>query len=205
MDADTKRALVQAYDSHAQERDQSTLPEWKRAVRAAFLELVRAEGRTTLLEIGAGTGISSRFYQENGLRVVAIDLSPVMVRFCRDKSVPALRMDTFRLGFRPGSFEAVWALNCLLHVPKRDLPGVLSEIRAVMKPGGLFYLGQWGGSAFEGVWEDDHYDPKRFFSFQTDEEIAGTVGRWFESVSFKGFRPGDGEAYFQSMVWRCPR
>ena len=205
MDGDVKRALVQAYDRHARERDKSRFPQWKSVERASFAELLRGEGKTSLLEIGAGTGRDSRFYQENGLSVVATDLSPVMVRFCREKDVPALLMDSYRLGFKAESFDAVRALNCLLHVPRRDFAGVLSEIRTVMRPGGLFYLGQWGegeGVGFEGVWEEDHYAPKRFFSFQTDEEIAGTVGEWFEPVSFKGFHPDDGQARFQSMVWR---
>ncbi len=195
---------MQAYDRYARARDESEFPEWKRAEGAAFAGLVRGEGKTSLLEIGAGTGRDSRFYQENGLRAVATDLSPAMVRICREKAVPALRMDSYHLGFRTESFDAVWALNTLLHVSRRDLPGVLSGIQAVMRPGGLFYLGQWGGigTGFEGVWEDDHYTPNRFFCFQTDEEIKEAAGRWFEPISFKGFHPGGGSAYFQSSVWR---
>ena len=28
---------------------------------------------------------------------------------------------------------------------------------------GLFVLGLWGGEDFEGVWENDRYEPARFF------------------------------------------
>ncbi len=204
MDCDIKRMLVQAYDRYAAARDGSVFPDWKRAEREGFTQLVKAEGKTTLLEIGAGPGRDCRFYQDNGLGVVATDISPEMIRLCRAKGVPGILMDCYRLGFKGDSFDAVWALNSLLHVPRRRLPGVLAEIRAVLRPRGLLYLGQWGGNGFEGILEDDHYTPKRFFSFQSDEEITGAVGRLFEPVSFKGIRPGGGRAHFQSMIWRNP-
>lgn len=56
------------------------------------------------------------------LQVVATDLSPAMVGFCRQKGLDAHVMDFLHLDFPAGSFDAVYALNCLLHVPNADLP-----------------------------------------------------------------------------------
>lgn len=59
MDSDVKRALAQAHDRYARARDESKFPEWKSVERASFTGLVRGEGKTSLLEIGAGTGRDS--------------------------------------------------------------------------------------------------------------------------------------------------
>ena len=202
MDHDIKKMLVQTYDRYARVREESTFPEWKRTERGHFADLVKAEGKRSLLEIGAGTGRDSRFFQDIGMRSVATDIAPEMVRLCREKEVPGIQMDGYRLGFQNESFDVAWAMNSLLHVPRMDLPGVLAEIRAVLKPDALFYLGMWGGKEFEGIWEDDYYTPKRFFSFHADAELLKTVQGWFEVVSFKGIDPEGGKGHFQSMILR---
>jgi SAM-dependent methyltransferase len=61
-----------------------------------------------------------------------------------------------------GSFDAVYALNCLLHVPSPDLPSVLAAIEEVLVPGGLLYVGTWGGVDEEGSIRDDHHPVPAF-------------------------------------------
>ena len=96
---------------------------------------------------------------------------------CRQKGLKAFERDFLHLGFPPASFDAVYAINCLLHVPKRELPAVLAAIRLVLKPGGLFFLGLWGGVDSEHIWEGDTYEPKRFFSLYTDDICGQPCGR----------------------------
>jgi SAM-dependent methyltransferase len=88
------------------------------------------------------------------------------------------------------SFGAVYAMNCLVHVPKAQLRGVLEGISRVIKPGGLFYLGIYGGREFEGVWDGDYFEPKRFFCHHLDEELCSLVGAYFrlENVSANSAR-----------------
>ena len=75
-----------------------------------------------------------------------------------------------------------------------DLAAALSGIRAVLKPGGLFYLGVYGGDAPEEGFSDDG----RFFSFRTDHELLTYGKEWFEILDFHVVR--DGESRFQSMT-----
>jgi SAM-dependent methyltransferase len=111
-------------------------------------------------------------------------------------------MDFLRLDFPPESFDAVYALNCLLHVPNADLPAVLRTIRAVLVPGGLFFLGAYGGDGAEGVATDDDHDPPRFFSWRTGEQTRGYAGRLFDIVDFHTVAL-DGIA-FQSLTLSRP-
>jgi SAM-dependent methyltransferase len=154
------------------------------AERGAFLARLRERGCGRLLEIGAGTGQDSLFFQRHGLDVVAADLSPAMVARCREKGVDARVMDFRRPDLPPASFDAVYALNCLLHVPNSDLPAALSAIRALLRPGGLFFLGVYGGEQEEGIAEGDWHDPPRFFSLRTDEQIQRHAAESFDIVDF---------------------
>src|SRR5690606_27119632 len=106
--------------------------------------------------------------RDQGLDVTCTDLSPEMVALCRAKGLHAHVMDFLHLDFPPASFDAVFALNCLLHVPGADLDRVLTEIHRMLRPSGLFFYGVYGGWSFEGVWPDDQHDPKRFFVFYPD-------------------------------------
>jgi len=196
--------LRQAYDRQAKNRDRREIQSWKLVERGNFLTLLQQEQKQTLLELGAGTGIDGRFFQEEGLSVICTDFSPEMVRLCRAKGLAACRMDFAHLAFRDDHFDAAYALNCLLHLPKPELPGVLQEIRRVLKPGGLFFMGVYGGTDHEGVWEDDAYEPKRFFSFYTDEHIQEVVSRVFTVHTFKRIEIGDekSDLHFQFLILR---
>ena len=177
--------LRAAYDRAADERDKRELSPWKERERQAYLELLQQEDKHTLLEIGAGSGRDSLFFQQNGLRVISSDLSPEMVRFCRQKGLEAYEMDFLNLDFAAASFEAVYALSCLLHVPKAYLAEALLEIRRVMTPGGLFLLGVYGGIEQDGSWEDDKHVPKRHFALYLDEQIKAIMGDFFAIRDFK--------------------
>jgi SAM-dependent methyltransferase len=72
--------LRKAYDARAAWRDGQGKEPWKLTGRQAFRERLAPGAR--LLEIGAGTGQDSAYFQAEGFAVVAADLSPVMVEHC---------------------------------------------------------------------------------------------------------------------------
>ena len=195
--------LRAAYDGGVERRDAEVKKPWKLAERSAFAERLRDEGCARLLEVGAGTGQDSAFFMEQGLTVVAADLSPAMVERCRARGVDARVMDFLHLDFPAASFDAVWAMNCLLHVPNADLPAVLAAIRDVLRPGGLFFLGVYGGSGEEGIAEWDEHDPPRFFSRRSDEQIQRYASACFDIVDFHTTTTA-GVWPFQSLTLRRP-
>jgi SAM-dependent methyltransferase len=202
--AEVKRDLRRAYDAMADVRDVMDDEAWKQAERARFRDLLRAAGATSLLEIGAGHGVSGRFFADAGFEVVCVDLSPELVARCRARGLAAHVMDFGALEFPAASFHAGFAMNCLLHVPRADLDRVLRSIRRVLAPGGLFYWGQYGGHDFEGVYPEDTYQPKRFFSRMTDERIQRAASKAFEIVDFRSIPRGEGWSYHALVLCRNP-
>jgi SAM-dependent methyltransferase len=131
-----------------------------------------------------------------------IDMSPAMIRLCQAKGISACVMDIDSLGFESNSFDAVYALNSFLHLQKSEFPVALVNVRNALRPDGLFYLGIYGGYDFEGVWGQDSYTPKRFFSFYSDENLKKFLIEYFKIVYFKNIQLGEGNIAFQSVILR---
>lgn len=198
---EAKEILRQSYNNFAGEREKSTQQEWKVKIRDSFLELLKNEGKTSILDIGAGTGRDSKFFMDKNMDVTAVDLSDEMIKLCQVKGINSQRLDFYNLHEIGKKFDAVWSMNSLLHVKKADLGSVLEEIKNVLNPSGLFFMGVYGGEDSEGIWEDDIYTPHRFFSFYTDENIKKVVSDHIKIVSFEIIETG-GNSHFQSIIMK---
>lgn len=84
-----------------------------------------------VLEVGAGRG----YLQDVVRDYTALDISPTARRFFRKPFVLGSATD---LPFADGSFDAVWTIWVLEHVPNPEQ--AMSEMRRVLKPGGVLYL-----------------------------------------------------------------
>ena len=198
---DLRGDLREAYDRNAALRNVGELALWKLEERRRFFELLRTREAHSLLEIGSGPGMTAAWFRDQGLAVTCVDLSPENVRLCQDKGLASSVMDVTSLEFSDASFDAVYTMNCLLHLPKPELPYALQEIHRILRPSGLAYVGVYGGRDSEGIWEGDEYEPKRFFSFHTDDAILAAVHPWFEVALFKRIECMSGvDLHFQSMI-----
>lgn len=202
MYGDVIKDLRTAYDASVTLREGHEPDGWKITERWRVLERLTAAGTRTLLEIGAGTGVHGRFFADQGLDVTSTDLSPAMVAACHMKGLTAYERDFLHLDVPGSPFDAVFAMNCLLHVPRADFAAVLRSIQGVLKPGGLFYLGQYGGIVRESAWEHDTYEPKRFFSYLTDEALLSAVGAVYSLDDFRtiDLESSRGDLHFQALM-----
>ncbi|WP_416730813.1 class I SAM-dependent methyltransferase [Fictibacillus sp. JL2B1089] len=202
MDLLLKESLKASYNEQADSRDRVEIESWKIKELDLFIAALRNDGFHSLLDMGAGSGQHGKYLSDHKLDVTCIDLSPNMVETCRAKGLSAEIMDYYTLDFQAESFDAVWAMNTLLHVPKVSLPAVLKNIHTVLAQDGLFYMGVYGGKDSEGVWQEDSYIPKRFFSFYTDENLLEVVSPLFDVIDFHIVPEAGGSMDFQSLMLR---
>lgn len=92
------------------------------------------------LEIGCGTGEFTRLLAGRAERVLAVDLSPQMIRGARERSrlyanVEFVEGDVMECRFPADRFDCVATLTTLHHLP---IERVLRMIRRILKPGGVF-------------------------------------------------------------------
>ncbi|MCL2356842.1 MAG: class I SAM-dependent methyltransferase [Defluviitaleaceae bacterium] len=198
-----KSNLRKFYNADAAGRNDREQDDFKIAHREAFCNLISGEGKKTLLELGAGPGHDSKFFAERGLEVTAIDLSPEMVRLCKEKGIDAREADFYNLAELGKKFDCVWAMNSLLHVPKTDLREVLQGIFDVLNPGGFFYMGVWGGRDSEHIYTlGEVCETPRFFSFFTQEKLRDELQSVFNILSFEEIDNARDGTAFQSIVMR---
>ena len=194
-------ALVKTYEKYAHERASHSPDAFKVQERTTFLKFLNAEERETLLEIGCGHGRDAQFFQRHRLRVLAVDNTPMMVKLTAEKGIAAQVLDCYDLDDINETFDAVYTLNCLLHIPKQDMDQVLRLIARRLNENGLMYLGLWGDEDFEGIWEQDRYEPKRFFSFWKAEALLSVLQQWFRLEYYRRLEPYEGRV-FNSLIVR---
>ncbi|MSQ31460.1 MAG: class I SAM-dependent methyltransferase [Dehalococcoidia bacterium] len=194
-------SLRAAYDAQASARDQFQPEPWKVGECLRFLTRLQAEGKSPLLELGPGPGVQAKFFHDHGLQVLGLDLSPENVRLCREKGLDARVGDILHLNLSGQTFDAALTINCLLHMPVADLPRALRSIRNVLEPGALLDLGQYGGFERAGVRESDTYEPKRFYSFLSNEHLLELAALVFEIVDFRQVEDGPAEqGHFHALT-----
>ena len=94
------------------------------------------------LEIGCGTGAFSRRLAERAERVVALDLSPAMIRVAQSGSThfPNIRFevaDAMSWNCPAAHFDCISSIATLHHLQQREL---LLKLRKALKPGGVLIV-----------------------------------------------------------------
>lgn len=94
----------------------------------------------SVLEIGCGAGEFSRLLAARAESVLAVDLSPQMIRVARERSRPHpnidfVAADVMTLPLPDNHFDCVATLTTVHHLP---LESVLRKVRKTLKPGGMF-------------------------------------------------------------------
>ncbi|WP_231931818.1 demethylmenaquinone methyltransferase [Micromonospora echinospora] len=105
---------------------------WRRATRAALA----LEPGERVLDVGAGTGVSTEELARSGAYAVGADLSLGMLAAGRRvrPEVPLLAGDALRLPFADATFDAVTISFALRNVSDPD--AALRELARVTRPGG---------------------------------------------------------------------
>jgi ubiquinone/menaquinone biosynthesis C-methylase UbiE len=142
---------------------------------------IHAVAPSTILEVGCGTGVfAERLVRENPqASVVATDQSPRFVALTVERGVTAQQADVQDLPFDDDTFDVVAALWMLYHVP--DLDQALSEVRRVLRPGGLFVAVTNGDDHLADLMRDAG-ERKNVTSFST-ENGAAALRRHFEDTT----------------------
>lgn len=205
--ANFKELLRAAYDADATRRtdNEDKRQSWKLSARQRFAELAKAEHKQTLLEIGAGAGVDSSYFQTQGFDVLATDLSPKMIEACKQRGVNAQVLDLYDITSLHKQFDAIYSLNVLLHIPKKDLKKVLAGIHDALAPNGIFFYGVYGGVEKEETFTDpSKMNLPRFFSFLDDQTLVDFASSQFTIIEADNVALEDdgSELHFQSLILR---
>jgi SAM-dependent methyltransferase len=145
-------AVRESYDTVAAEyvarvKNPADLDPLSRAILAAFTEVVRADGRGPVADLGCGPGKVTAHLAGLGVSVFGVDVSPKMIELAR-AAHPDLRfsvgsMTALEIG--DGELGGVLAYYSTHHTPPEFLPVVYAEFHRVLAPGGHLLLAGYVG------------------------------------------------------------
>jgi SAM-dependent methyltransferase len=138
--------LPASYDAVASEYEATFLDELddKPQDREMLRHFIEA-ATDPIVDLGCGPGQVGRFVRDHDRAVVGVDISAAMTRLAFTRLDGAVVSDIRRLPFAGGSLGGVVAFYSLIHLPREDLNGALTETYRVLRPGGQLLL-----SAHEG-------------------------------------------------------
>jgi SAM-dependent methyltransferase len=119
---------------------------------AALLDAIEADAPFSILDLGCGPGRDLRYFRSLGHEAVGLDGSQEFVAMARAHSgCEVLHQNFLALALPENRFDGIFANASLFHVPSRELPRVLLELRAALKPGGVLFCSNPRGNNEEGL------------------------------------------------------
>lgn len=124
---------------------------------AALLSHIEATPPFAILDLGCGPGRDLKTFKALGHRVVGLDGASRFVAMAREHSgCEVWQQSLLALQLPDGHFDGVFANAVLFHVPGQELPRVLHELHATLKPGGVLFSSNPRGEGQEG-WSAGRY------------------------------------------------
>ncbi|WP_233225034.1 class I SAM-dependent methyltransferase [Nocardia sp. MDA0666] len=175
-------AVAAAYDEVAELytglfRDAMVNAPVDRAMLGLFAELVRAEDRGPVADLGCGPGRITGHLDALGLNTFGLDASAEMIRMAREVH-PHLRFEhrsMEKLEVADGGLGAIVAWYSIIHMPPEQLPDLFAEFARALAADGYLML------AFQAA--DDGADRQPY-----DHKVAPVV-RWSPEALAEMLRP----------------
>lgn len=166
----------------------------------ALLEAIEGNPPFSILDLGCGPGRDLRHFRSLGHDAVGLDGSKEFVAMARSFSgCEVLHQDFLAMALPESRFDGVFANASLFHVPSQELPRVLLELSATLKPRGVLFCSNPRGNNQEGS-SGDRYSC--FFDLDTWRTYLTSAG--FIEVQHYYRPPGlpcDKQPWLAS-VWR---
>ena len=167
-----------------------------------------------ILDIGCGIGQLTAAMKEvfPDAEVWGLDVAAPMLRFAHKQAV-AWNMDvnyTQRLAedtrFPDASFDIVTAYILFHEIPKDVAPGILQEVSRVLRPGGVFFIRDFGTNRKVAPfgrymsWKDHTLNEEPFSQDFIRSDFAGTV----ESAGFRRLEASEGQGFLKDYIFVKP-
>lgn len=193
-------ATLDHYDGQAEAFWQATRDHDVRQNIDALLARIEGTPPFAVLDFGCGPGRDLRTFADLGHRATGLEGAPAFVAMARAHSgCDVLQQDFLHLDLPRQRFDGIYANASLFHVPTSEVPRVLAELHAALKPRGVLFASNPHGNDVEG-WNRGRYGayhaPATWSRFVTD---AG-----FELID-EYFRPAGlprAEQPWLATVWR---
>ena len=148
--------IIDLYDRRADDFDRER---GQTLVEKQWLDrfTARLAPRASILDLGCGPGRDLKTFLAMGHRPVGLDGTPRFVQMARAASgCEVWEQDFLQLQLPAARFDGIFANAVLFHVPGQELPSVLRELHATLRPRGVLFSSNPRGGNQEG-WNRGRY------------------------------------------------
>ena len=141
---------------------------------AALLQHIEASAPFAILDLGCGPGRDLMAFAKLGHIAVGLEGAARLAAMARTTSGCEVRQqDLLALDLPQQRFDGVFANAVLFHVPSQELPRVLHQLHATLKPGGVLFSSNPRGRNEEG-WSGERYGA--YHDLETWRRYLSAVG-----------------------------
>lgn len=165
---------LEHYDSRPQDFWEGTRDHDVSQNIAAVLDRIEVEPPYTILDFGCGPGRDLKTFADLGHVAIGLEGAPQFAAMARSYSgCEVWQQDFLKLDLPAGRFDGVYANASLFHVPAQELPRVLKDLHATLKPGGVLFSSNPRGNDEEG-WNRGRYGA--YYSLETWRSCLSNAG-----------------------------
>ena len=124
---------------------------------ASLLRHIEATAPFTLLDFGCGPGRDLKAFTSLGHTAIGLEGASGFAAMARaDSGCEVWQQDFLALALPSERFDGIFANASLFHVPSQELPRVLQQLHASLKPRGVLFSSNPRGNGEEG-WNGGRY------------------------------------------------
>lgn len=165
------RKTLQHYDSGAEQFRDATKDHDVSQNIEALLRAIEGPKPFTILDMGCGPGRDLSAFTQLGHVAIGLDGSAKFAAMARAQGFEVWQQDFLALDLPDARFDGIFANASLFHVPTSELPRVLRELHATLKPRGILFSSNPRGNNDEG-WSGDRYGAFHDFAAWRDYVTA---------------------------------
>jgi len=140
----------------------------------ALLRHIVGPSPFTILDFGCGPGRDLAALTRLGHRAIGLDGAPEFVAMASAATgCEVWQQDFLKLELPEAMFDGIFANASLFHVPTQELPRVLRDLRAALKPEGVLFSSNPRGNDEEG-WQGDRFGV--FHRLETWQRYSSEAG-----------------------------
>lgn len=200
--AKTSSITLDHYNAHAQSFWEGTRDHDVTQNRDAFLQSFHGPGPFRILDFGCGPGRDLKVFRDLGHEAIGLEGAERFVELARSySSCEVWQQDFLHLELPDQYFDGIFANAALFHVPSQELPRVLKELFATLRPDGILFSSNPRGDNEEG-WNGQRYGC--YYDWERWCELVTAVG--FIEISHYYRPPGlprEQQPWLASL-WRNP-
>ena len=145
------------YEQHSEQFRASTRDHDVSQNIASLLRHIEGESPFTILDFGCGPGRDLKTFSGLGHSAIGLEGAAGFAAMARaDTGCEVWQQDFLKLDLPGERFDGIFANAALFHVPSQELPRVLRQLRAALKPGGILFSSNPHGENEEG-WNRGRY------------------------------------------------